>query len=84
MKKLFKFVRVPPAPKAALLQPVLREAVARTKEQASWAGSAPNAGRTARTGASVASHFSEKKGVGGGGLRENSWGEDTERKRMEK
>lgn len=82
MKKLFKFVRAPPAPKAALLQPVLREAVARTKEQASWAGSAPNAGRTARTGASVASHFSEKKG--GGGLRENSWGEDRERKRMEK
>lgn len=43
---------------SAQLEPVLRGAVARTGEQASWVGSAPSAGRTAHSvTATVASHF---------------------------
>lgn len=66
----FFFARAPLAPKAAPKQPVLRGAVTRAKEQASWAGSAPNTGRTARTGASMATHWfiaiSGRRKEGGG------------------
>lgn len=57
LRQSYNSARATLAPKLLHYQPVLKGAVTRAKEQASWAGSAPSTGRTAHTGASVATHW---------------------------